>query len=173
MSEVTLDIDIIDTYNSKTLTVVDISQYPTGLQVKSPRLQVTLPGYENPVILQLSPRQINVYNSHNLKLSAEHSCIVELPDGIYKLKFSIYPHYKNKIEKNIIRVNNLVEKFYSAFINKELSGCCHMDDSYLNEVEYYIQGAIATAGLCNDLEAMNLYNRANSMLEKINCHGKV
>ena len=111
-----------------------------------------------------------------LGLTAFGEPLLPLPDGVYKLRYTVAPAYENFVEKTIIRVEVLQEKFDEAFMKLDMMECDRAIKTQqkvdLNTIYFFIQGAIAAANNCAVAEANKLYNQANMMLNnfiKNNC----
>ena len=99
-----------------------------------------------------------------------------LPDGVYFLRYSVAPAYENFVDKSIIRVERLQEKFDEAFMKLDMMECDRAIKTQakvdLNTIYFFIQGAIAAANNCAIDEANKLYTQANRMLDnfiRTNC----
>jgi ribosome-associated translation inhibitor RaiA len=94
--------------------------------------------------------------------------LLPLPDGVYNLKYTIAPAYKNYVEKSIMRVEKLQEKFDDAFMKLDMMECDRAIKTQqkvdLNTIYFFIQGAIAAANNCAITEANKLYVQADKML---------
>ena len=167
MADLRLDILVIPTYNSKTLGIADASTYPAAPPVTAPTIEVTVPGF-NKVVLPFNINNFNILNSASLGLSSVGDPLLPLPDGVYFLKYSVTPAYQNFVERSIMRVEQLQEKFDSAFMKLDMMQCDlaikTQQKVTLNSIYYFIQGAIAAANNCAIDEANKLYNQANKML---------
>ena len=166
-NETILDIVVVPTYNSKTLGVNDASVYQTGVPVSSASLEIEVPGF-NKVVIPFNINTLNVINSTSLGLSEVGHPIIPLPDGVYHLTYSIAPAYKYYVEKSIMRVDELMEKFDNAFMKLDMMECDKAIKTQqkvdLNTIYYFIQGSIAAANNCAIFEANKLYNQASKML---------
>ena len=175
MANLQLDILVIPTYSVLTLGVTDASVYPTNPPVVSaPSIEIDIPGFGT-TILPFVPNEINVFTSSNLGIT-EPGCNQPLPDGIYRLRYSVAPAYTNNVEKTIIRVDKLQEKFDSAFLQLNMMECDRalktQSSVTLNTINFFIQGAIAAANNCAEFESNTLYAQADNMLNnflKTNC----
>jgi hypothetical protein len=169
MAEVKLDITIIDTHNPFFLGVGDLSVYPNGFNIVSPSLQITPPGY-NSVIVNFTPHNINLYNSENLGITCEGEDKVKLPDGIYKIKYTITPAYKHSVERTFIRVDGLLESLDELFVSLDIAQCdkatSDSDMRKLNEINMYVQFAIASANKCANTYATESYLKALKLIRK-------
>jgi hypothetical protein len=92
------------------------------------------------------------------------------------LKYTIAPAYENYVNKTIIRVDQLQEKFDNAFMKLDMMECDQAIKTQskvdLNSIYFFIQGAIAAANNCAVDTANKLYAQANKMLNnfvKSNC----
>jgi hypothetical protein len=179
MADLKLDILVIPTYNLETLGIADNSTYPTSHAVQSPTIEIDVPGF-GLVSLPFNINDFNVYNSTSLGLTAVGDALLPLPDGVYYIKYSVAPAYINYVQKTIIRVDQLQEKFDSAFMKLDMMECDlaikRQQKVELNSIYYFIQGAIAAANNCAVATANKLYNQANIMLNNFirgncNCYG--
>ena len=176
MPDLKLDILVIPTYNTLTLGVADASTYPTDPpNVTAPTIEITVPGF-GIVSLPFNVNDFNVFNSASLGLSVVGDPLLPIPDGIYTLTYSVAPAYENNVTRTIIRVEQLQEKFDSAFMKLDMMECDlaikTQSKVQLNSIYYFIQGAIAAANNCAVETANKLYNQANKMLNnfiKSNC----
>jgi len=166
---VNLDILPIDTHDVYTLGLADISHYAQGITIVDPTLQIWPPGYDK-VTIPFTAKNVTIYNSNLLGLScADEDCgLVPLPDGIWKIKYSISPHFQYVVDKTFIRTVKIEQIWGEAFLSVDLFCNSRVDaksKAELDEVWFLIQGAIAEANRCNDSEAMNKYRLAMSMLK--------
>ena len=171
-----LDILVVPTYNTLTLGIADASIYPTNPPVvSSPTIEITVPGFDV-VSLPFNVNDFNIFNSLSLGLSTFGQPLLPLPDGVYKLRYTVAPAYENFVEKTIIRVEQLQEKFDEAFMKLGMMECDRAIKTQqkvdLNTIYFFIQGAIAAANNCAVAESNKLYNQASMMLNnfiKNNC----
>ena len=63
MADLKLDILVINTFNSKTLGIIDISTYPDSPPIQSPTIEITVPGFDV-ISLPFTPNDFNVFNTH-------------------------------------------------------------------------------------------------------------
>lgn len=168
-----LDILVIDTHNVLTLGIADSSVYD-GVPT-SPTIEITVPGFAV-ISLPFVPNDFNLFNSTTLGLSPIGDPVQPLPDGIYYLKYSVAPAVTNFVEKTIMRVEQIQEKFDSAFMKLDMMQCDlaikQQSKVELNSIYYFIQGSIAAANNCAIETSNKLYIQANKMLNnfiKNNC----
>jgi hypothetical protein len=179
MADLKLDFLVIPTYNVQTLGIADASTYPPAPPVSAPTIEIDVPGF-GLVSLPFNINDFNIYTSASLGITAVGDPLLPIPDGVYYIKYSVAPAYQNFVQKTIMRVDQLQEKFDSAFMKLDMMECDaairkqQMVD--LNSIYYFIQGSIAAANNCAVDTANKLYNQANKMLNqfianKCNCYG--
>lgn len=173
-----LDVLLIPTYDLTKLNIVDASIYSDPSEATSPVIEITVPGF-NPVQLPFVIQSSNIFTSVNLGISQPGEYL-SLPDGIYNIKYSIVSTEDNFIVKNVFRTEKLQEKFDNAFMQLDMMECDRaikeQSQVKLNTINIFIQGAIASANNCANLEAMKLYEKADKMLNSFikkdcNCTG--
>lgn len=167
MATLNLNILVVPTYNTSTLGIVDASIYPDNPpEVTSPTIEIKVPGFDTATIV-FDVDNFNIFTSDNLGVTAEgvHQA---LPDGIYHLKYSILPANVNFVEKTIMRVDRLQERYDEAFMKLDMMTCDQAIKAQskidLMSIYIFIQGAIAAANNCALVEANKLYNQADKML---------
>jgi len=163
-----LDILVPPSYSVNILSVTDASVYPDDPPlVSAPSIEISIPGFGTK-ILPFKPLETNIFASDTLGIT-EAGCKQPIPDGIYHLKYSVAPAYKNYVEKTIMRIDKLQEKFDSAFLKlnmMECDGAIKTQSSVqLNTINFFIQGSLAAANNCAEKEANKLYNQADQMLD--------
>ncbi len=177
MADLKLDILVIPTYNIQTMGIADASTYPGP--VTAPTIEINVPGFGE-VSLPFNINDFNIYTSQSLGITEVGDPLLPLPDGVYYIKYSVTPAYQNYVEKTIIRVDHLQEKFDSAFMKLDMMECDapikKQQKVDLNSIYYFIQGAIAAANNCAVDTANKLYAQASKMLNNFNksncnCYG--
>jgi hypothetical protein len=176
MADLKLEILVVPTYNTLTLGIADASTYPVTPAVQSPTIEITVPGF-GMVSLPFNINDFNIFNSASLGLTAVGDSLLPLPDGVYYLRYSVTPAYVNYVERTIIRVEKLQEKFDNAFMKLDMMECDlairRQQKVNLNSIYYFIQGSIAAANTCAVDTSNKLYTQADNMLNnfiKNNCY---
>ena len=174
MSNLRLDILVVPTYTSTLLSVVDASTYPVAPPVTSPTIEITIPGFGK-VVLPFHINSTNIFNSALLGLTCNDCNLLPLPDGVYHLKYSVAPAYENFVERSIMKVDQLQEKYDEAFMKLDMMECDlaikRQQKVNLSSIDFMIQGAIAAANNCAIDEANKLYNQASKMLNNFMTNG--
>jgi hypothetical protein len=171
----TLDIQVVPTYNTYTISIQDISTYDTiPPVVSSPTIRIVAPSID--VSLPFTIESINTFNSTSLGLSTVGSNTVPLPDGIYYLTYSIAPALSNYVNRTFMRTDLIQEKFDNAFMKLDMIQCDKAIKTQstvtLNTIYYFIQGSIAAANNSAIDVANKLYIQADMMLNnfiRTNC----
>lgn len=165
-----LDIIIPDVHSPLYLGIGDISYYPTGFSIVNPSIEITPPNVDR-IVLPFTAQQFAVFNSNDLKITCEVDVcdLATLQDGIWEVKYSIAPSNEYYVTKKFLRVFNLLRAFEIAFMNVEMMECDatvkRQNQLVLDQIDFFIQGAIATANDCNYTKAMELYREADRLLD--------
>jgi hypothetical protein len=174
MANLQLNILVVPTYSTLTLAIADASIYPSTPPVLAPFIEIDIPGF-GIKILPFICNTINVFTSATLGIT-EEGCTQPIPDGVYRFKYSVAPANENYVERSILRVEKLQEKFDSAFLQLDMMECDMalktQSSVTLNTINFFIQGAIAAANNCAENESMTLYSKADNMLNnflRTNC----
>lgn len=169
-NEPILDLLPLDSHSKLIMVLADISQYPTNFNIVTPTIEITPPGYMMESI-DFTPKTIEAFNSQMLGIAcgSNDCCATPLPDGIYKIKYSVYPHYKYFVNKSIIRVEQLIEKFDKAYLKLDMYQCDtelkKQQKKTIDNIWADINGAIASANNCADKQAMDLYKKADKLID--------
>ena len=168
----TLNIQVVPTYTTYTISIQDISTYDST--PTSPTIRIVTTGVD--VSLPFVPDTINTFNSTSLGLTPVGAETVPLPDGIYYLTYSIAPAVSNYVTKTFMRTDLIQEKFDNAFMKLDMMECDKAISTQakvdLTTINFFIQGSIAAANNSAVTEANKLYTQANKMLDnfiKNNC----
>lgn len=173
MPTLNLNILVLPTYNKMLLGVADASTYSSP--PVNPTIEITVPSFGT-AVLPFTINDYNLFNSESLGITATGADLLPLPDGIYTLKYSIAPALTNYVERTILRVDQLQEKFDEAFMRLDMMECDKAIKTQakvdLNTIYFFINGAIAAANNCAIDTANKLYAQASMMLNnftKTNC----
>jgi hypothetical protein len=170
MPTLRLDIVVLPTYNTYNMAVVDASTYPTTPPIPdTPWIEIDIPGF-NAYSAAFVPAETNIYNSTDFGITTAGN-EVSLPDGIYNLKYTNNPAYINYVEKSILRVDRLQEKFDEAFMQLDMMECDRAIKTQakvdLMSIWFFIEGAKAAANNCAIVQSGTLYMQANKMLDNM------
>lgn len=175
MADLSINILVVPTYNSKTLGIADASTYPDPNTTTSPTIEITVPGF-GIASLPFVQNDFNIFSSNNIGLTGIGEPSLPLPDGLYTLTYSVTPAYQNFVTKTIMRVDQLQEKFDEAFMKLDMMECDaairKQSKVELSTIYFLIQGSIAAANNCAIDTANKLYVQASKQLAnfiKSNC----
>jgi len=165
-----------DTFNCKTLGIIDTSYYNPSQVITGNLLQILTPGYTTPVELLYNVSGVTILNSNSVGVTnvIDESYLIELPDGAYTIKMSACPYNILYCEQTFYRTCKLECKYDTAILYLDLNNCttCYNQDlaDKLNTARIYIEGCKANAKNSNIKKATELYNVANRILDDIiNC----
>ena len=176
-----LYLDIPETNNVSIFRVVDASIYQQGLDVKCATLQITSPGFTEPAEIDVTTYASSGMASFNLVLNActlgiiSGNCTPQapaLPDGIYKIKYSVSPNDKVFVEYHYLRTCMTNNKYFNELCKLEMAACEPQPEvkaqlSELRLIKSFIDAAKAKVEQCDDLqEGMELLMYAQARLQK-------
>lgn len=166
-----LDFEILQTGNPKTMVFLDSSDYKDE-QPDKPLLEVTFPGYNKYFIVNVKARSVNTFNSNTLGLTdlLNNDEMVDLPDGLYKLRYKICPYTTNFKDKVYFRTT-LLEAKLGRFYNKLLTTDCSKSEDKtigqsLTEINMLLAGIPLVASVSAE-KAQAFYTLANSLVDKM------
>lgn len=172
-----LEVHIEPTNNCKILKLVDNSIYNPDIAVENAILEVTVPGYTCAVIFNVTPGFTLLLNSSSLEIAtaASYAALLPLPEGIYKIKYSIKPNKYLSVEYNYLRNCQQYQRYIAAacqYFDKKCTFCDN-DAIKLRKDLIWIKELIDASKFkvedCDDWhEGLDLYNEANRLLIDIN-----
>ena len=153
-----LSLEVPDTYNPKIFRIIDTSKYVPQMNITCGYLQITGPGFKNPVIIETQPNFSLTLTACSLALQ-QVQCGEEqytIPDGLYNIKYSVSPNELVVVEYNYLRVTNIYNTYFQELGSLEIHGCsveqCIKDRlSDLREIKSYIDVAKAKVEYFNDV----------------------
>lgn len=165
----TLSFEILNTGNPKTLVFLDSSDYYE--EPERPLLEITLPGYNKYFLVNVVARKVNTFNSNTIGMTETLSShnLVNLPDGVWTLKFKVCPYDKVYIQKYHLRTVTLEEQIANIFEYMDLSDCDVEDtkkyQNTLVDIFVLLEAAKANAEKRGAVKkATEQYQKANSLV---------
>ena len=143
-----LTLEVPETNNVKVLRVFDTSLYATGFDTSCGLLQVTSPGFNLPVNIDVLPYYNLVLNACTLGL--QHTNCGEtsspLPDGIYQIRSSVAPNDKVFVEYYHLRTTQTMNKYATELAKLEMDACEPSADvkeklNELRQIKSFIEAA--------------------------------
>lgn len=174
-----LSLEINPTVDCNKLRIQDTSVYNPDIEVECPQLLVTIPGFIDPIhITTVTTHNFNVaLTAYNLKLQALETPLTDIPDGVYRIHYSINPNESLFVEYNHLRDCQIRKKYFDKVCALDLLGCDNelekkqKKENYkkLQEVDFYLKAAKAYVEQCNSSNrGMDLFRYASKLLSKIN-----
>lgn len=170
-----LQVDYQESNNLKVFRLEDSSEYNPSIPVECGIVEVTVPGFKYSKKFDVKPYFNFALNASLLDIAKAKSRnqLVDLPDGIYNIKYSIKPNQTLNVEYNYFRIAKLLERFAKVtcdfldqrfkltkkdFVNKQKD---------LFWIKLLIDASKYKAEECDDLEkGIELYNEASDLLKK-------
>jgi hypothetical protein len=164
----TLDINLLDSYKLSQIVFADVSVYDVNPTNSS--FEITVPGYDK-INVVFVPRVVNIFNATHL-IPNITNVSTPLPDGIYKIKYSVNPNTTTFVEKSFMRTSQIECKFYKAFLALEGSCDCNGFDNKrlknsLRSIWLLIEGSVAASNQCDITSSYEMYHKADSLLNKL------
>jgi hypothetical protein len=167
----------IPTNDCRILTFCDSSFYNPDIDTTNAILEITPPGFDCAVFFELKPKFTITLNSSNLKIlpAKTQSQLVCLPDGIYKIRYSVNPNTKLAVDYDFLRNTQQMAAYFRAVCNlfekrdKITKLLFEQRRAQLVWIRDLIFGAKYKTEECGDCEAgINMYNEANRLLVDFN-----
>jgi hypothetical protein len=172
-----LALDIPDTACETIIRIVDASIYAEGLPVTCGNLQIYMPGFTNPV--SISDETVETGN-FALNLNAETlglipssgSTVMELPDGLYTVKYSVCPIEDIYVQYYHLRMTCTMNSYYREICKVQLQNCeptpeQHQKMHDLRYIKMFLDAAKAKAEYCHSpKDAIDMFEYAKKLLKK-------
>jgi hypothetical protein len=169
-----LSLELPDTNNTKVFRIFDTSIYASDLDVQCGTLQITAPGFNLPVSIEVLPHFNLVLNACTLGIQTigcgENSS--RMPDGIFMVRYSVSPHDKVYVEYQHLRVTQTLNKYYNELGQLEMAACEPDADvkeqlKELRLIKSFIDAAKSKVEYCHSpQEGMELFIYAQKRLQK-------
>ena len=170
-----LSLEVPDTNNCAVLRVFDTSLYTEDLAITCGKLEITSPGFNEAVAIDVLPHFNLILNGCTLGLQTSGcgTTSERLPDGIYMIKYSVSPNDKVYIEYNYLRVCMTLNKYFNELCKLELAACEPEADvkeqlAELRLIKSFIDAAKVKVEECNSPDqGMELLVYAQKRLQKL------
>lgn len=168
-----LDFYVLKANDPKKLLIADDSIWEF-IANKPAIIEILLPGFNTPIVHYYEKNAINGFNSVNLSYNCYTTCGCEcedfndLPDGLYEITIKGSPDSFSK-KKYHLKTDILGIKLARLFYDMHLE-CNLVDQSqkkHLEEVDFLIKAAEANVRLANIDEAMEIFNKAVALVDRI------
>jgi hypothetical protein len=120
-----LSLEIPDTNNINVFRIFDTSLYVENVGTNCGLLQITAPGFNTPVSIDVLPQFNLVLNACTLGIQTAYCTEYcnPLPDGIYTIRYSVAPNDKVYIEYNYLRLTQTYNKYFNSLAALEIAAC--------------------------------------------------
>lgn len=176
-----LSLEIPETNNCQVFRIFDTSLYSDDLEVDCGTLQITSPGFNEPVSINVLPGFNLVLNACTLGIQNSDCGQISqnLPDGIYTVRYSVSPNNKVYVEYYYLRTCQTLNKYFNYLCQLEMAACEPQPDvkEQLNElrmIKNFIDAAKAKVEYCESpQQGMELFMYAQKKLQRFgeNCCG--
>lgn len=168
-----LSVAEIPSNDCKYLRLVDNSYYNPAIDPTNEILEITPPGYDCAVIFNVDHHFNSVFNSITLKTYTAK--LVDLPDGVYHIKYSINPNEAIFAEMDMFRVCLLMSKYSKAICELFTKRCAITHKKFeeyrkqLIWIKELIDASKYLVEECCEIKAgIELYNEASTLLDELN-----
>lgn len=164
-----INFTFINTQDPKYLMLGDLSEY-LFIEGKPAIVQITLPGYTEPLEFTWHKKHTNVFNSNNLRITCLNNCgkqdYADLPDGIYKAKVIASPDKFNK-ERYYLKTDQFELELSKIRLDKFLKdGFTEVLKKWSSDVEILITAAKDAIRDGKIETAKRFFDEAKSILNK-------
>jgi len=177
MANHVLSLEIPTVSNPCIFKIVDTTVYSALVGLHNPRLEIVVPGYTNTAELPFTPQSSPTLTACDLDLQIENcdSSFVNLPDGIYGIKYIVDPECKVYASYNHLRITCALNQYEKILCNIDAADCdppAQVKDKLkeLHLIKMYLEAAKAKVETCHENQAgMSLFNYAVKLLNKLDC----
>ena len=169
-SVVNIDFEVLKTNTCKVLKVLDLSHWANA-ELDAAYISILTPGATVPIVHIFQKEKINRFNTNNLGLSdvTDYSYLGALPDGIYAITLQRCIDDDKAITKYHLQDCQIRCSIARKLISVDLT-CTPCRKELLKEIQdimLFLDGAQAQTDLCNVNKAMEYYQRASTLLDRI------
>lgn len=148
MSKHFLALDMPDISNTKLLVINDRSEYSSTIPVNNAMLEIYAPGYTKPAVIDVTNGFQSVFSACSLGLQL-NNCgeeQAELPDGVYRVRYSVSPNDRVFVEYYFLRISKTLNKYFEALCSIEVGACAPNSDieqqfKEINQIKNFIDSA--------------------------------
>jgi hypothetical protein len=172
-----LSLEVPTVLNTCVMTVMDTSVYTDLIPVVCETLTITVPGFTSSVELSVNAGFIQNITACDLGLQTTDCNVnyIDIPDGVYIIKYSVSPNDQVYVEYNHLRISKALNKYNKILCGVDVNAC---DPPFaikekleaLRLIFMYLQAAKSKVETCHEPQkGMTLYNYAMKLLNKMDC----
>jgi len=177
MANHVLSLEVPTVMNPCILKIFDTSVYSNLLPVTCPTLNITVPGFGYSIQLDTTQDFVDTITACDLQLQTTDcgTVNVDIPDGIYIIKYSVSPNEIVYVEYNHLRITQALNKYYNVLCDVDANACdpplkIKQRLEELRLIYMYLQAAKGKVEFCHEPQkGMSLYNYAMKLLNKMTC----
>lgn len=169
-----LALDIPFTSNPHVLRIEDSSVYAASIPIECARIEVTAPGYVQPVEIEVDRDFRRKETSCTLQLH-QQGCpdsIRPIPDGVYVIRYSVSPNDKVFVEYNHLRMTGIWNRYFEKLGTLHLGDCTPGEELKTTLKEFqlirsFLEAAKAKVEYSHEpMKGMELFQYAERLLNK-------
>jgi hypothetical protein len=177
MANHVLSLEVPNVSNACIMTIMDTSVYSDIIPVLCPTLDITAPGFTSPSQINVEAGFIKTVSACDLGLQTVDcgTTYVDIPDGVYIIRYSVAPNDIVYVEYNHLRITKALDIYNKVLCTLDISSC---DPTVkvkerlqeLRMIRMYLDAAKAKVEYCGEPDkGMTIYNYALKLLNKMNC----
>ena len=173
--QINIDFHVLSNHNPKYLLVIDTSTWE-AIEDKPSAIEITVPGFKNPVSHYFDKGGVNIFQSINLGLNCSDCEITEedfldLPDGVYTITVKGSPSHFQET-KYFLKTDLIKQSLDKVFVKFSI-GCetpCKDTVDGIQNIDFLIKAAEANTRLGHICEDQELLDKATKEIKKLkNC----
>ena len=185
MANHVLSLEVPFVMNACVMKIFDTSVYTVNplIPVTCPTLNITVPGfsYSNQIEGTVMTDFVNTghitITACDLQLQTTQcgTQYVNIPDGIYIIKYSVSPNDQVFVEYNHMRITQAMNKYYKVLCDVDANACdpplkIKQRLEELRLIKMYLDASISKVEFCHEPQkGMSLYNYALKLLNTMTC----
>tara|TARA_B110000967_G_C18891555_1_gene567745 strand:+ start:3138 stop:3683 length:546 start_codon:yes stop_codon:yes gene_type:complete len=163
--------------NPEIFHLKDTSEYAKNLSIDCTELLITVPGYNKPALIEVSPGFDLTINACSLNIQTSNcgSSRIDIPDGLYIVRYSVAPNDKVYVEYNMLRTTSLMNMYYDKMCSIDVTTCLPSSEqselmSEMSFIRTLIDAAKSKVEYCGSpSQGLELFEFAKNRLEKVTC----
>ena len=172
-----LSLEVPTVMNTCILTIMDTSIYTDLIPVVCETLNITVPGFTYSVQLDVTQGFLDHITACDLNLQTSNcgTELVDIPDGIYIIKYSVSPNDLVYVEYNHLRITQALNRYYNILCRVDVADCdppfkVKQKLQELGLIKMYLEAAKGKVEFCHEHQkGMSLYNYDWKLLNKMDC----
>jgi len=177
MANHVLSLEVPTVMNACILRIVDTSIYSDIVPLTCATLNVTVPGFSYSTQIDVTPGFTETLTACDLQLQTTNcgTQYVDIPDGVYIIKYSVSPNDLVYVEYNHLRITKALIKYNTLLCNVDIAACdppakIKQRLEELRLIRMYLEAAKAKVEFCLEPDkGMTLYNYALKLMNKLDC----